>query len=330
MKIAIASSCVPFVIDQYDQIRVALAEALVDAGHDVEVVMVPQIDNPDVLMIQMLAFRLIDLSQAERLICLRPQAHMIEHPRKVVWLVKEPLAGLHAWNIDGFPIDNAEAQARLDVVRGIDSVALGEARRVYVATPELRSHLLSDRAIVSMLLRPPPLGSRHKHKQSATPAVVCLASGAEETHLYDLIHAFSLCSAELDLHIILVSTINHDQYQRILQHTCILNKKNKLYVHVNISNNAGLSILIQTCIKILIIRMPSDCSSTTPVVYTYNPNKILNNKTIFDIYSDDDVQKTDVDPRGLALMLDALADGANRSVSATGLSWRETVDQLLE
>lgn len=87
MKIALVSSFVPFIFGGARNIVEWLEEHLRAAGHTVERIYLPQVDAPDVLFPQMAAYRWIDLSSADRVICFRPPAHMIRHPHKILWFI---------------------------------------------------------------------------------------------------------------------------------------------------------------------------------------------------------------------------------------------------
>ena len=85
MKIVIASSFVPFVYGGGRFIVDWLEQKLIEYGHQVERFYLPFVDRPDDLLDQILAFRLIDVSAScDRLIAIRPPAHVIPHPNKVL------------------------------------------------------------------------------------------------------------------------------------------------------------------------------------------------------------------------------------------------------
>ena len=75
MKIALCSSFVPFTYGGYRNIVEWLESTLEEAGHHVERIYLPQVDAPDLLFRQMTAYRWVDLSAADRVICFRPPAH---------------------------------------------------------------------------------------------------------------------------------------------------------------------------------------------------------------------------------------------------------------
>jgi hypothetical protein len=88
MKIVIVSSFAPFVYGGGRFIVEWLERKLIDYGHEVERFYLPFIDQPHDFFEQIFAFRLIDLSAScDRLIAIRPPAHVIPHPNKVLWFI---------------------------------------------------------------------------------------------------------------------------------------------------------------------------------------------------------------------------------------------------
>ena len=80
MKIALCSTYVPFLYGGARNIVEWLEASLKEAGHSVERIYLPETDDPEFLFQQMAAFRWIDLSAADRIVCFRPQSLLIPHP----------------------------------------------------------------------------------------------------------------------------------------------------------------------------------------------------------------------------------------------------------
>jgi hypothetical protein len=87
MKVVIASNITPFLYDETSLLAGWLETMLRKAGHTVETLLFPfSRASPDVLN-QMLAFRLLDLSdRTEHLIALHSPSSLLKHPRKTIWL----------------------------------------------------------------------------------------------------------------------------------------------------------------------------------------------------------------------------------------------------
>src|SRR5690606_24236946 len=106
-----------------------------------ETIWIPSVDTPSALYRQMMAIRMLDLSAAERVICVRPQSHMVRHPHKVVWFIHHIRALYDLWDTElrGLP-DDSRHRAIRDEIRRCDTIALAEAERVFT-----NSRVVSDR-----------------------------------------------------------------------------------------------------------------------------------------------------------------------------------------
>ncbi len=123
MRIAIAEGVVPFSERADAAPPQRLADALRSSGHQVELIRLPVEDDP---LRSALATRLTDVSDVgEVLVALGPPAHLLAHPRKVIWWAAERGVG--------------GSSAKLIAA---DRAAFAEARRVIAATAEARSRIL--------------------------------------------------------------------------------------------------------------------------------------------------------------------------------------------
>lgn len=156
MKIALCSSFVPFLNGGYRNIVEWLEPHLLEAGHQVERIYLPEVDAPDLMFRQMAAFRWIDLSSADRIICFRPQAHLIPHPQKIVWFIHHVRAFYDLWDTPyrGFPDDAKHREIR-DALHAADTAALQEAKRVFTNSQVVSDRLTSYNSIASEVLYPP-------------------------------------------------------------------------------------------------------------------------------------------------------------------------------
>jgi glycosyltransferase involved in cell wall biosynthesis len=158
MKIALCSSFVPFIRGGYRNIVEWLEPQLREAGHQVERIYLPEVDAPDLLFRQMAAYRWIDLSSADRIICFRPQAHLIPHPHKTVWFIHHIRAYYDLWDSPyrGFP-DDAKHRETRDALRAADTAALHEARHIFANSQVVCDRLMNYNNVTSEVLYPPVL-----------------------------------------------------------------------------------------------------------------------------------------------------------------------------
>ncbi len=157
MKIALVSSFVPFIYGGGRNIVDWLKPQLESAGHDVEVIYLPFVDTPELLFPQLAAYRTIDLTdRADVVVCLRPPAHLVRHPRKVLWFIHHLRTYYDLWDTQyrSFP-DTAVHRSRRDRLREIDTRALTEARHIYTNSAIVGERLRSFNGIDSTVMYPP-------------------------------------------------------------------------------------------------------------------------------------------------------------------------------
>ncbi len=156
MKVALCSSAVPFVYGGARNIVDWLEAKLVEHGHQVETVYLPHIDHPDVLFDQMAAFRWIDLTAADRLICFRPPAHHVPHPNKVLWFIHHVRRFYDLWGAPYFPeSDTTQLTGLRQALIDADTAALNEAQKVFTNSQIVSDRLATYNDVDSEVLYPP-------------------------------------------------------------------------------------------------------------------------------------------------------------------------------
>ncbi len=159
MKIGIVSTAVPlingggrFIVDWLD---IKLREY----GHQVETVYLPFVADDAEIMPQMAAFRMMELeSHFDRVIALRPPAHVIRHPRKIVWFIHHLRFFYDLWGTAySAHLDTAANRALRAAIIAADNVALGEAYRVFTNSQVVGDRLRKFNQIESEPLFPPIL-----------------------------------------------------------------------------------------------------------------------------------------------------------------------------
>jgi glycosyltransferase involved in cell wall biosynthesis len=176
MKIALCSSFVPFLNSGARHIVEWLEVMLVKEGHQVERVYLPEVDAPDLLFQQMAAFRWVDLSSADRVICFRPQAHLISHPHKILWFIHHLRAFYDLWDDDqyrGFP-DNPKHRGIRAALHEADTAAIREARHVFTNSQVVSDRLMEFNGIASEVLYPPVIDPERFHCRGYGDEIVCI------------------------------------------------------------------------------------------------------------------------------------------------------------
>jgi glycosyltransferase involved in cell wall biosynthesis len=175
MRIALCSTYVPFINGGARNIVEWLQAMLEKEGHQVERIYLPQWDAPDILFQQMAAFRWIDLSAADRVICFRPQAHLIQHPNKILWFIHHIRAFYDLWDSEyrGFPDDIRHRGVR-DALIAADDAALNEAQRTFTNSKVVSSRLKQFNGVYSEVLYPPVLAPERFHCRRFNDEIVCI------------------------------------------------------------------------------------------------------------------------------------------------------------
>lgn len=167
MRFALVSSHDPFAAGG-DTVA-ALAGTLVASGHEVETILLPACSAPEAAFDQMVAYRLFDFGDTiDRVIALRPPAHVVRHRHKIVWLVDSP-----ADEDDEAPTPR-EAARRAERLE-IDGRALREARAVYVPSASIAARLERRHGVTSTVLHPPLADASPYRAGPCGEELVCIA-----------------------------------------------------------------------------------------------------------------------------------------------------------
>lgn len=175
MRIALVSSYVPFVNGGARNIVEWLQAMLEEGGHQVERVYLPEVDAPDLLFQQMMAYRWVDLDAADRVICFRPQAHLIPHRHKILWFIHHIRAFYDMWDTPyrGFP-DNAWHRSVRDALHTVDSRAIQEAKTVFTNSRVVSERLRTYNNVQSEVLYPPVIQPERYRSAGFNNEIVCV------------------------------------------------------------------------------------------------------------------------------------------------------------
>jgi glycosyltransferase involved in cell wall biosynthesis len=175
MKIALCSTFVPFINGGARNIVEWLQCELQEHGHEVEKVYLPEIDAPDLLFQQMMAFRWVDLEAADRIICFRPQAHLIPHQHKILWFIHHIRAFYDLWDSPyrGFP-DDLKHRGIRDALCMIDNAGLREAKTIFTNSRVVSDRLKRFNQIESEVLYPPVFQAERFYCAGFNDEIVCI------------------------------------------------------------------------------------------------------------------------------------------------------------
>ncbi|MCA9107054.1 MAG: glycosyltransferase family 4 protein [Planctomycetales bacterium] len=157
MKIVIASSFVPFVKGGGRYIVEWLEQKLLEYGHQVEKFYLPFDDHHSRLLDNLLSYRLLRVGdQADRLIAIRPPAHSLQHPNKVVWFIHHLRGYYDLANTEHSSIPNTGmGRAVAAALRRHDTESLLEARAIFTNSTVVQNRLKTYNALSSEVLYPP-------------------------------------------------------------------------------------------------------------------------------------------------------------------------------
>ena len=153
MNVAVLDTQAVFSRGPDERLADRLCEALRDSGHGAELVRIPFDDVAhETIVDQMLAVRLVVLSNVDRMIGLRFPAYYARHDDKVVWLG-------HGGDVQAAALPNtASGRAVRRAVQAAEHAYLGEARRIYARSPTARECLGRAAGLACGLLSTPSGG----------------------------------------------------------------------------------------------------------------------------------------------------------------------------
>ncbi|HJV05503.1 MAG TPA: glycosyltransferase, partial [Actinomycetota bacterium] len=149
MRIAICHPQWPFARGGGEMHVEALRAAVEEAGHEVDVLQVPfKWYPPSELVHQMGLWRSLDLAEAngepiDAVIALKFPAYLVPHERKIVWLIHQHRPAYDLWDDPklGDLASYGDGPAVRDMIWDADRVALGEAKRVFTNSANVRNRL---------------------------------------------------------------------------------------------------------------------------------------------------------------------------------------------
>ena len=164
MNILICTSQVPFVSGGAEVHVANLKHALIQAGHEADVVALPfKWYPPREIIRSALAWRMLDVTEAngkpvDMVIGMKFPAYLVEHPRKVLWVIHQYRS---AYDMAGTDYDDLAAYAdgtntRM-FVKHADEEFIPRALRVYANSQNVAARMLRFNNILSEpLYHPPP------------------------------------------------------------------------------------------------------------------------------------------------------------------------------
>jgi glycosyltransferase involved in cell wall biosynthesis len=166
VRIAVVHPQTPFVRGGAETHTETVVRALKEAGHEAEEVVVAGKWYPATEVVhQMAVWRSLDLSESngmpiDMVIALKFPAYLVAHERKVVWLIHQHRSAYELWGHPEFAdlSKQVEGPAVRDMVQQSDRIALGEAKRIFTNSNNVRERLWNSLRLTSeVLYHPSPI-----------------------------------------------------------------------------------------------------------------------------------------------------------------------------
>ena len=168
MRVAVCHPQTPFSRGGAETHAESLVRALKEAGHEAELVSVAGKWYPAAELVhQMAVWRSIDLTESNGLpidavIALKFPAYLVKHERKVVWLIHQHRSAYELWDHPEFAdlSRQDDGPAVREMIHRSDRVALGEAKRIFANSINVRDRLYNSPGLTSeALYHPSPISA---------------------------------------------------------------------------------------------------------------------------------------------------------------------------
>lgn len=213
MKIALVSSFVPFVDGGGRFIVEWLERKLLEHGHEVERIYLPFVEDPRDMFAQMVAYRLIDLTEScDRLIAFRPPSYMLRHPCKILWFIHHFRFYYDLWDSEYQPVPHSiSGHANRDTIFAADNATLREARHIFTNSRTVSDRLRQFNDIDSEVLYPPLQDPERFRSDGYGDEIVCVSRIEHHKRQHLFIEALSHTKTPVKLRLCGVSSFGHYQ-----------------------------------------------------------------------------------------------------------------------
>lgn len=203
-RIAVCAAQVPFVHGGAEIHVNSLARELRARDYDVDIVQLPFKWYPRQELVKAcLAWRLIDITESmgrpiDLVIATKFPSYVVKHPNKVVWLIHQYRA---AYDLFGTPYSefttSPEDQHLRQVIRRIDELTLGEARRIFTNSRNTATRLARFNGLQGEPLYHPPKHNDRYHNSGYGDYVFAVSRLEPLKRLDGLVHAMQHTTSEV-------------------------------------------------------------------------------------------------------------------------------------
>lgn len=339
-RVLILHSQVPFQFGGAEVLVNGLRDALVDRGHEADIVSIPyQWNPPEKLLSAALVWRLIDIEvisgePVDIVICTKYPTWAVKHPNKVAWLVHQHRQAydLYGSEHSEFGPDRESEEIRQRIIE-IDRVGFAECRRVYAISGNVAKRLARSTGVQASTLYPPvPLDGLAYESSSSYILSVARLDALKRIDL--LVRAMK--HIESDLHCVIAS---HGPERDALEQYVREHNLSDRISFVGRVSDAELVRLYNNCRAVYYAPIDEDYGYTTvealsagkPVITTDDSGGVLEFIT-----HEASGLISKPDPLAIASSIDRVADeafarslGSNGRALVTSLSWDNVVSSLI-
>jgi len=162
MKIAITTVQIPYITGGAEFLAANLKQALINEGHEAEIITMPFMDQPAALLEQhIVASRLMDMNNSwgghiDLCIGLKFPAYFMPHENKVIWALHQHRQAYDLFDTEYSPLkDDETGRYYQRIVKNADNRYLPEAKRIYTIAKNVSSRMQKFNKIESQALYHP-------------------------------------------------------------------------------------------------------------------------------------------------------------------------------
>jgi glycosyltransferase involved in cell wall biosynthesis len=201
MRVLVASTFVPFIEGGGRMIVRDLVSAVRERGHEVDTVEIPFISVWDKMLEQMLAIRMMDVSDsADVLVAIRTPSYLLRHPNKRLWFIHHHRGAYDLWGTpyQDIPTTSEGLSVRQAIVAA-DDLYLPEAQKIFTNSQIVADRLREFNQLEGTVLYP-PLGEPQRFVAGPAEDYVfypCRITGHKRQHLAVLAAAALISDARV-------------------------------------------------------------------------------------------------------------------------------------
>ncbi|MBV9673560.1 MAG: glycosyltransferase family 4 protein [Verrucomicrobia bacterium] len=145
----------------------------------------------------MTVFRSVKIHGAERVICFRPPAYLLQHPNKVLWFIHHFRGFYDLWGTEASPPMTAYNRALRHAIFQADGIGLREARMIFTNSRVVQKRLKDFNNVDSSVLYPPLLNPTAYRNTGYGEEVVYLSRLTSHKRQHLLVEAMAHVETEV-------------------------------------------------------------------------------------------------------------------------------------